>query len=866
MKFPLSWLAGLKLRLALLMFVSVFPFVLLIGFIAQSDLRSYVPVAEELTTQESHLMRETFDGWLQRTEAVMATVASEMHKEGRARASNDSLISAAAPELPLGGTKFYAIGSDGGIIGATGAVPRQVLEIAKAVRMQTNKSVARIRMIVGEPPGFGQRSDLWAGLEPYNGIVIVGQIPVSVLDSLAASGNVRRATVTLVTAEGLVLARHADRHGWIGRNISGTDLGRKAFAVPSAAFKSSGLDGREKIFGSTRLKMANWIVIVGTPMELVDAQARSGLLRAIGWGMLALALAMLMALWQAQSLITPLRHLAERAKAYGRADFSGRTNISSDGELGDLARTMDLMAGALQERDRDLRSSEERYRLLFDSNPVPLYVFDSETFRILSANKAAREKYGYTEQEFLELSANAIRPDEDVSDFRAYVTNIGDRTVSSLRRRHRTKDGRIIEVELDSSAMEFHGQRARLVAAYDITSQVSAEKSLRLAEGQLQRAQKMEAIGQLTGGIAHDFNNLLTVIRSYAELMQPSFAPGDERIADLQEIITAQERGALLTRKLLAFGRQQMLQQQKVDLSLFVQEARGLLMPLVSEHIQLEIQPAKQPVIIMADHTQLTQVLINLVSNASDAMSSGGSLKISIDVCGFETGVTDSNSYPIPPGEYGALTIIDSGVGIPREIQGNIFDPFFTTKPVGKGTGMGLSTVYGIVKQLDGFIILESEEGEGSKFRLLFPCLKGEVGPRSSVPASRGFTGTESILLVEDELPVRSAVQRMLSEAGYEVVSARDGVEALQLAAAFPAFKLVLTDLVMPNMGGMELSEKLAKQYPNTRVVFMTGYSRDARVRQRPELDFALIEKPFTREDLLKKVRQVLDGSPVPKA
>ncbi|MBA3657478.1 MAG: PAS domain S-box protein, partial [Gemmatimonadaceae bacterium] len=757
-----------------------------------------------MTSQQSLLLAERFDGLLDKIEAVLWTVGE---------------VDSAPSPLAM---QVYTVGKeelDGRQGDRSSTSQAAAAEIRKASSASKQK---RGKLVVVEPAKLDLEPFVWAGLVRADSAVGMVKIPLRVLDSIARTGTLPDAGVTIISASGRVLAHNSGGAKWIGENISATALGSQLISRQRPVFIGRGLEGLQKVFAVQPIQQTGWKVLVGSPMEKVVAQARYGFLRAVAWGTLALALALITALWQAQRLINRLTQLSAKASAYARGEFSARTNVSGNDELGRLGESMDRMADALQKRELDLRSSEERYRVLFDANPVPMYVFDSVSFEMLDVNKASLEKYGYTEEEFLGLSADSLRPASDIGEFRDYVSSIGDRTVRSIRRRHRAKDGRLIDVEIDSAPTEFRGRTARLAAAYDVTAQLAAEQSLRTTELQLRRSQKMESMGQLTGGIAHDFNNVLTVIRSYAELLQATLSPDDDRLDDLKEIIKAQERAAALTRQLLAFSRQQLLQRQKINLSLLVEETRGLLTPLVSERTELNIVLPDASVTISADQTQLIQVLINLVANARDATSDGGRIDLVVTSCRLTTEMLDSSGCPIPSAEYGELSISDNGPGIPPEIQGLIFEPFFTTKSVGKGTGMGLSTVYGIVKQLDGYILLDSVIGKGTTFRLLFPCVSGEAEERPSSSGNVLTGGTESILLVEDERAVRAAAERILSAAGYVVVTASDGIEALAIADSPYRIDLVLTDLVMPRMGGIELAENLARKKMPVKTLFMT--------------------------------------------
>jgi PAS domain S-box-containing protein len=386
----------------------------------------------------------------------------------------------------------------------------------------------------------------------------------------------------------------------------------------------------------------------------------------------------------------------------------------------------------------------------------------------------------------------------------------------------------------------------------------------KLLEEQLLQAQKMEAVGRLAGGIAHDFNNILTAIKSYSELLIEDMATEKGRVEDVQEIREAADRAANLTRQLLAFSRQQMLRPRVLDLNSTVRDLKSMLDRLIGANIELKTKLSPDIGMITADPGQIEQVLVNLVVNASDAMTDGG--RIDMETANVDLDDEYARTHvATPAGPYVMLSVSDTGHGMSRETQARLFEPFFTTKEKGKGTGLGLSTVYGIVKQSGGSIWVYSEPDRGTTFKIYLPRVNETADLPVPVPVTNGKGGDETILLVEDEDAVREVASRILRRHGYTVVEARNGTDALrQFTDGGSEFDLIVTDIVMPEMGGLELAQRVREWSPNARILFTSGYTEDAVLRRNfldPGAEF--VEKPFTPARLAQRAREVLDG-PVP--
>ncbi|MCC6876068.1 MAG: response regulator [Sandaracinaceae bacterium] len=400
------------------------------------------------------------------------------------------------------------------------------------------------------------------------------------------------------------------------------------------------------------------------------------------------------------------------------------------------------------------------------------------------------------------------------------------------------------------------------ILSIDITEAKRAEQRASRLDQQLRQMEKMEAIGQLAGGIAHDFNNLLSVIIGYADLASKRLAPGEPLRADIDEIQTAGRRAAELTRQLLAFSRQQVLERSAVDVDRTLRSIEGLLRRVLRADVRLTILPASEPCVVWADSTQLEQVLLNLAINASDAMPLGGQLTIATKHVELDEEYAKDH-HEVRPGPYVLLSVSDNGVGMDRETQARIFEPFFTTKEKGRGTGLGLATVFGIVRQSNGHIWVYSEPGAGTVFKIYLPRVEqSEDAPRTTSELE-SLNGTETILLVDDDTQVKGVARAILERRGYTVLAAANGGEALLLAEQHPGeIHLLLSDAVMPFMSGQQLAERLAPLRPAMRVLFMSGYTDDGMLLHGVlESVVASIQKPLMPDALARKIRKVLDAT-----
>jgi PAS domain S-box-containing protein len=541
----------------------------------------------------------------------------------------------------------------------------------------------------------------------------------------------------------------------------------------------------------------------------------------------------------------------------GVIELYSRTPRADDADLRSRLTAVGRQLGLFQDRrraEKALRAREERFRALLENgSDVTALVGTDGIFQYVSG--PVRRILGRAPEDLVGQSAFGLMHPDDAAAMRPKIEHAlahpGERVTSTYRMRHEDGSWRFLE-SMVVSHRHNPAIRAIVMNSRDVTER-------HLLEEELRQSQKMEAVGRLAGGIAHDFNNLLAVMLGYTTLTQSRAADAAVVTRNLEHIRTAAERAASLTRQLLTFSRKQVLMPRVLDLDAVVGELSTMLERLIGEDIQLVTEIAAARGRIRADRSQMEQVIVNLAVNARDAMPQGGRLDISL------RGVTvdgPGEAGALRPGRYARLDVRDNGVGMDAETMDRVFEPFFSTKEHGKGTGLGLATVYGIVKQSGGHIAVESSPGQGTAFRIWLPEVQDEVAETAEAPSrSEAPRGSETILLVEDEEAVRHLLLEVLTGSGYHVLLAASGAEALKISRAHGgAVDLLLSDVVMPGMGGREVAAVLAAERPALRVLFASGYTAEAIARQGVlEAGLDLIHKPFTPDALLQRVRERLD-------
>jgi PAS domain S-box-containing protein len=582
-------------------------------------------------------------------------------------------------------------------------------------------------------------------------------------------------------------------------------------------------------------------------------------------------LAVLLSLVAVAALVAPLQKsisgpiiaLSSSVERISRErDFSLRAEKAGSDEVGLLVDAFNTMIGRIEKANAELSESEVRFRTLVDRAVDAFYLFDPDG-RVVDVNQRACDSLGYTRDEVLALSIRDIECVDDAhvlssaSLWMALETPAAVTTESA----HRRKDGAVFPVEMRLGLLEIGGRRRIMGLARDISERRESEAERGKLEAQLRQAQKMEAIGALAGGVAHDFNNILTAIIGYASLMLQKMKPEDAQHHNLEQILTAAERAAVLTRSLLAFSRKQIVELKPVDVNEMIRQVQKMLWRLIGEDINFTVTCDPASLTVEADRGQLEQVLMNLVTNARDAMPRGGTLRITTS-----SQVIDERNKAMHNiaslGMYAYITVSDSGTGMEKETLEHIFEPFFTTKEVGKGTGLGLSIVYGIIKKHNGFINVYSEPGKGTSFKIYLPLKPSLEREIHAAPALSLPRGTETLLLAEDDAAVRQMAKSTLEEFGYTVLEACDGAQAVEVFQQNrDRIHLVLSDLIMPKMNGWEAYAAIRKIRPDIKVVFSSGYTADI-IAQKGSLDagVSFLSKPMNPSELLRKIRDALDG------
>jgi len=529
------------------------------------------------------------------------------------------------------------------------------------------------------------------------------------------------------------------------------------------------------------------------------------------------------------------------------------------------------LAALAIERDRDktqLRAAEDRYRTLVERLPAITYIAELgaggpwhyvspqiQTILGFSPDDWLKDPWNWMHHIHVEDREIAYAAEKEFEE---------NRELFKAEYRMHAADGRVLWFRDEGVMLHSRADQPLLMQGvlYDITEHKRLEEQLR-------HSQKMEAVGQLAGGVAHDFNNLLMLIQAQSERLRGRLQADDPAYADTLEIELAVKQAASLTNRLLAFSRRQLLQLQTLDLNVVLAETAKMLERLISPDIELRVTPSTTPQWVKADPGQLGQVILNLAVNARDAMPEGGQLTISASSVELKDPKAAFHGA-IPPGAYTVLTVTDTGIGMETEIQEHIFEPFFTTKDPGKGTGLGLAIVYGVVKQTGGWATVQSKPDEGTTFEIYIPRSDASIEDATALPKQKQpgaddedralRRGTETILLVEDQQGIREVVQEFLRRRGYSVLCAADGDEAIQIADdhAHP-IHLLLTDVVMPNMGGAELVHRLARTRPQTKVLFISGNPDQASLNERLGTTAVVLQKPFQLDSLLREVRSVLD-------
>lgn len=556
-----------------------------------------------------------------------------------------------------------------------------------------------------------------------------------------------------------------------------------------------------------------------------------------------------------------INDIKTRSGEHRQVKWTNTTLFDSDGDfIGVVALGNDM--SECRRMENALRKSEERYRELVENARDIIYTHDLDG-NYTSINQAGEQITGYTQAETLKMNfIQTVAPEYLDKAYQMIAKKVSGERATAYELEIIAKDGRRVTVEVNTKLV-FHDDVP--VSVQGIARDITERK---LLEAQLRQSQKLEAVGQLAGGIAHDFNNMLTAITGYSSLGLRKLQPDDPLRHTFEEINKAGARAAALTRQLLAFSRKQILQPKVLNLNTVVSDLEKMLRWLIGENIDLRTILEPKLGMVKADPGQIEQVIMNLVLNSRDAMQHGGVLTIETFNIHIDTEIV-THHIPVQPNSYVMLIVSDTGTGMSEETKRHIFEPFFTTKELGQGTGLGLATVYGIVKQSGGYIWVYSEPGFGTTFKIYLPLVGEKVVTEKSHEYKRVFEpvslfkGTETILLAEDEEIVRNLVREELISHGYNVISAENGEKALLMGEQYEGkIDLLMTDVIMPELSGRELAQEILRRRPETKALFMSGYTDNSIVHHGIlDSDIAFIQKPFTTNSLIRKVREVLDNT-----
>ncbi len=575
----------------------------------------------------------------------------------------------------------------------------------------------------------------------------------------------------------------------------------------------------------------------------------------------SIAVAFGLAYTLASTIVRAVESLISDAHALAAGVSGHRSVIRSSDEIGQLAIALNQMADTVERRNAALADNERRYRFLFDSNPLPMWAWDAETTNILAVNEAAIDRYGYDRDTFLSLKIVDLLDASEHARFSGARLPFSESRQNAGTWMHRTSDGRAIEMEITTTSSRRLGRASWLSVGIDVTARRQAERALARSEEHLRQSQKMEAIGTFAGGISHDFNNLLTGMLGYCDLMLVQLPKDSPLRHDIGEIRALAVRGTELSRQILSVSRRQMVQPTVLDPNAVVRDLDRLLRRVVGENIELVTHLDEHVGTVHADAAQLEQALLNLVSNARDAMPKGGRLTIQTTALDASEVHRLRLDQQLP---WMAIRVRDEGVGMDEHVRRQIFEPFFTTKPKGKGSGLGLALASNVMDQSGGEIRVDSEPGHGTTMHLLLPRRTDAVVPTPALDeAPELLDGQETVLLTEDEEAVRTVAVAALERRGYRVLAAADGEAALAISRAFPGrIDLLVTDVVMPGMNGRELADRLTRAQPGLPVLYVSGYTEDTDVVLGLSGESrSLLPKPFTSLELARRVRAALDAA-----
>jgi PAS domain S-box-containing protein len=659
-----------------------------------------------------------------------------------------------------------------------------------------------------------------------------------------------------------IIARSIDPEKWTGASLAGTP-----FATSTDPVDRADVTGTRRWYGESTVPSTGWKVYAGADQVAALSaasrlQQQEFLIIAVGLVAILVALAFVY-----RRVVRPMSALSSAVRSSRGLDSPPSVPVAGPAEVAGLGEDINNLIASLKHEWTERENAQRRYVRLFEGSPLPMTVTDPKTRRLIDANDAAATLLGFTREELKSLTGDDLyipADERERQEVAAISERLGTDYVKTGPLSFRKKDGSRVRALVTSYEVNLGGSPAWVTMLEDVTEKEKLETRIHQAE-------RLESLGQLAGGVAHDFNNLLAVILNVTATLkgqaQVAIARGDTRSAeelrDIERIEKAGQSATRLTRQLLAFARREVVQPSVIDVNEQIQALTELLRRALGSHVALQTSLAPDLWPVLMDPGHLEQVVINLSVNARDAMPKGGTLLISAK----NVTVDEAYAASIPglkPGRHVEIQIADSGTGMDKATLEHLFEPFFTTKPIGKGTGLGLATVYGIVKQVGGHVSVYSEVDHGTTVTVLIPATAQALSVKAPAAPVRRAAGTGTVLVVEDYPELRELIEETLKLHGYRVLSAPDGEAALALARQHAGeIDIVLTDIVMPHMLGPDLAAQMKIENPHLRVLFMSGHAQPvfAGAAALPE-DAQLLQKPFMAAELLDKLSEVLAAPP----
>jgi two-component system cell cycle sensor histidine kinase/response regulator CckA len=859
---------GIRARLTLLTLALLTPMVAIAAWHFSEERADSRTQAEERTTDVARLVASRADEFVRRTEVSLQAAALMVRVDPPDIRYNDSVLTALGDRMigTDGMLEVQRVG--GGNIGAAHAPPGARRSFSIDDRRYYTEALRTGAFAIGEPVRARPDSTVWIvgfGL-PIRGRSgkFAAVVHVSaLLDSLryvADAGTLPPGSVVqVVDRGGRMVFSSVNPKTIVGSDVSRFASFRQITSAPRGVMTSaSELDGVTRIRAWERVGRAPWYVVVGiaSTQAMAQQEARSrGELLAIA---VTLVLALLVVALVAGRISRPVIALTADAQAIAGGDLARRSSVTSTSELGTLAAAFNRMAETVEFQTKALTENERSYRLVFEGNPLPIWIWEMSTFRFVAANDSAIARFGYSREEFLSMTARDVRPTGDVEKFEKLVSGPAPRQTSHYAVTYRIKSGETFEAEIHASPIVWGDRDAYLVVIHDISERHRTEAALAASQAQLRQMQKIEAVGSLAAGIAHDFNNLLTAILGSVDLATAALPDGHDATDELRHARASAVRATDLTKRLLTFSRQKVSAPVLVDVREIVRGMQPLLMRTLGEQVKLELRFDRAPCTVRADPSQLEQIVLNLLVNARDAMPNGGSAVVHVQSIAPDCAPAGFPAQPLV-----LLSVADNGMGMDPSTAERAFEPFFTTKERGKGTGLGLSMVFSIVQAANGQVQLQTKVDEGTTLRVYLPFCAGEPVSRATPPGGTPpIGGGESVLLVEDDDAVRRVTSRMLQGLGFRVMAAAGPRQALDLARDhIGTIDVLLSDVIMPGLNGRELAEQVRKLRPGMKVVFVSGYTDDVALLQQLRAQaLFFLQKPFTARALGEMIRGAIDA------